>query len=100
MLRFSVKSGEWFAIGRHVVTYDQPTSTFQFKLFSVNVSTGAVVTIPVSGYRVDIHCLSIGVYAKLGFRLFSSSGNEVAAEHVKRREVRFGHRMAGSGGLV
>lgn len=82
MLRFSVKSGEWFAIGRHVVTYDQPTSTFQFKLFSEPVFTGAVVSFPVSGYQVSIHCLSIGIYAKLGIRFYSSVGNEVTAEHI------------------
>lgn len=82
MLRFSVKSGEWFAIGHHVVTYDQPTSTFQFKLFSEPVFTGAVVSFPVSGYQVSIHCLSIGIYAKLGIRFYSSVGNEVTAEHI------------------
>lgn len=83
MLRFSVKSGESFMIGQHSVCYDQPTSTMRFKLFSVDVVTGTVITIPVSGYEVNIHCLSIGVYAKLGFRVFSKAGNEVVAEHIQ-----------------
>lgn len=83
MLRFSVKSGESFMIAQHSVCYNQPTSTMRFKLFSVDVVTGTVITIPVSGYEVNIHCLSIGVYAKLGFRVFSNVGNEVTAEHIQ-----------------
>lgn len=82
MLRFSVQSGEWFSIGPHVIVYDRPTSTFQFKLFNEPVFTGAVVSFPVSGYRVSIHCISIGVYAKLGIRFFSKEENEVTAEHI------------------
>lgn len=82
MLRFSVQSGEWFSIGPHVIVYDRPTSTFQFKQFTQPVSTGAVVSFPVSGYQVSIHCISVGVYAKLGIRFYSSVGNEVTAEHI------------------
>lgn len=82
MLRFSVKSGEWFSIGPHVIVYNRLTSTFQFKLFDEPVFTGAVVSFPVSGYEVKIHCLSVGVNAKLGIRFFSKQGNEVAAEHI------------------
>ena len=82
MLRFSVKSGEWFSVGPHVIVYDRPTSTFQFKLFTTDVFTGAVISFPVSGYQASIHCLSIGVYAKLGIRFYSSVGNEVTAEHI------------------
>ena len=83
MLRFSVQSGEWFSIGQHVIVYDRPTSTFQFKLFTTDVFTGAVVSFPVSGYQASVHCLSIGVYAKLGIRFYSKQGNEVTAEHIR-----------------
>jgi hypothetical protein len=82
MLRFSVKSGEWFSVGPHVIVYDRPTSTFQFKLFNEPVFTGSVSSFPVSGYQVSIHCLSVGVYAKLGIRFYSKEGNEVTAEHI------------------